>query len=262
MQKYFRVYKTFFNNSISYFFQYRNDAFISILFHIFWMATIFLMIEILFGHTVLLAGWTRGEIYLLSVFWMLSDEISIFLFSNNLYDLASKINEGTLDILITKPINTLFFVSMQYVGVRAILRFVSYFAVLIFVINHFYIQLTFFKIILAFCFLLCGVFINYSVSLILNTFNFWFEKIENINILWDSFLGTGKFPLEAFTKGLRVLFLTFLPVAYLGYFPTLIALGKSPAFMFAIIPLFTAFFLIIAISFWNFSLRRYSSASS
>lgn len=262
MKKYFRVYKRFFENSVSYFFQYRSDAFVNIFFHIFWMATIFLMIEILFGHTTLLAGWTRGEMYVLSLFWMLSDEIYIFFFSNNLYNLASKINEGTLDILITKPINTLFLVSTQYVGVRAIQRFITYFGVLIYVIIHFDIQFTIFSSVLAFFFLFCGICINYAITLVLNTLNFWFEKIENINILWDSFVGTGKFPLEVFGRGLKILFLTFLPIAYLAYFPATAALGKNPGMMFGIIPLFTVFLLIIAISFWNFSLRRYTSASS
>jgi ABC-2 type transport system permease protein len=262
MKKYFRVYKTFFNNSISYFFQYRSDAFVNIFFHLFWMATIFLMIEILFGHTTLLAGWTRGETYVLSLFWMLSDEICIFFFSNNLHSLASKINEGTLDILVTKPINTLFFVSTQYVGVRAIQRFITYFGALIYVIVHFDIPFTILNSIVAFFFLLCGICINYSITLILNTLNFWFEKIENINILWDTLLGTGKYPLDVFTKGIRIIFLTFLPIAYIAYYPTTVVLGKISWIMFGVIPLFTAFLLIVAVSFWNFSLKRYSSASS
>lgn len=262
MKKYFRVYKRFIENAVSYQAQYRGDTLLSLLLNFLWVGVLIFTIEIFFGHTESLAGWAKEEVYILALFWMIVDELFIIFFNQNLQAIPNEVTEGKLDLYIIKPANKLFLISTQRLHIKAIYRLLTYIGLFIFAAIHFEIDLQFLHSLATFLLLLCGIVVVYSVVLILNTLSFWFYRIDNINELWFSFDDIGRYPIDVLPRGFRVLFFTFIPIAYTGYFPALFFFQKLPWIYLIIIPLFALLLFICAVVFWNFAMKHYTSASS
>lgn len=262
LKKYFKIYRVFLNNSISYEAQYRKDTIIKFIVNLLWVGMMFVTIEIIYAHTNSIIGWSKADVYLMTVLWIIADELYVTLFGSNLTNIPNKITEGELDIYLTKPANALFLISGKILQLRGFMRFLSQIPILIWLIWRFEFTVSFISIILCACLVLVAVWIDYSRVLIANTFSFWFYRIDNINQLIGNLSGLGKYPLSVWPKTVKIIFLTAIPVAFSGFVPVATLTGRWPWYGIAYAFLFAILLFFIAVKFWNFALKRYSSASS
>jgi len=262
IKKYLRVYKVFIENAFSYDVQYRGDTILKLISNMLWVGMLFLTIEIIFSHTTSIVGWSKQEVYLMTVIWVIADELFSGLFSANIFKISNYVTDGELDVLITKPISTLFIVSNKHIMLRAFYRLLMQLPILFWIIHHFQIEVTLVNSLLATLLILVAVWIDYSRCLIANTLSFWFHRIENVNDLIGTMNTLGKYPLSIWPRTVKIILLTALPIAFSGFMPTATLVGRWPwygvlyAFVFAVV------LCVLAVQFWNFALRRYSSASS
>lgn len=262
LKKYLKIYRVFINNSISYLAQYRKDAWMNLILNFLWLGMIFTIIEVIFGQTNSIADWSKPEVYFLAIIWVLSDELFILFFGKNLEMISNIITEGRLDWLLTKPANKLFLISTYRLNIQAFYRFVIEFFILLWLVWHFDFTISIFHIILVIPLIAMGILINYSFLLILNTLSFWFFRIDNINYLYYSLSTVGKYPLSVLPKTVRVLVFTIIPIAFQAYVPVATLTGRFPWYLILYAFIFAIILFIIAIKFWSFALKRYSSASS
>jgi len=249
-------------NSFSYEAQYRGDTWIKMFFNIIWLASMFLTVEVVFRHTSALAGWDKGEIYLMTLFWILADELAMMIFGANLPQLPDTITDGKLDIYLTKPMSALFAISTKIFLVRSLYRFIMEIIILAAVIWKFdfafNLLYVFFSILLG----LAGIFVLYSFTLMLNTLAFWLHRIDNVNVAISVLTSLGKYPVEVLPRTMRILAFTAIPIAFTAYIPVAALTGRSSwhGILYALV--FAGLFFWGAVKFWNFALKRYSSASS
>lgn len=262
IKKYLNLYRIFLGNALSYESQYRLDTWLKLLTNVIWIAILFSIIEVIFNHTSAIAGWTKPEVYLLTVLWVLMDELFITLFRENFYNFSTLTTQGDLDFYLTKPVNTLFLVSTQKILARSAYRFLVQLFILAWLIIHFDFSVSLSSIITCCFLLLIGLSIQYSYSLFFNIFSFWFLRIENINEALGTLSFSGRYPLEILPKTLKIITFTAIPIGLFAYVPTATLLGKITGWYVPYAVLFSAVLFLISISFWNFALRRYSSASS
>ena len=260
--KYLRIYRVFINNAFSYEAQYRTDTWIKLLTNFLWIGLLFVTVEILYTYTPSIAGWTKPQLYLLTVFWILVDELYRGLFGSSLLQLPDLVTDGTLDNILVKPVSSLFMVSCKNILTRALYRFVVQLAILAWLAYHFDFAVSLASIPVAIVLVALGLTINFSFALAANTLSFWFLRIENINEALEAMHDTGRYPIDIFPRVGKILALTFIPVAFGAYLPAAELTGHLPWYVLGYATLMAALFLAAAISFWNFALRRYSSASS
>lgn len=262
MRQYFRVYKVMFENNVSYMAQYRKNAWIKMVTNFLWLAMVVLTIEIIFSFTDSLGGLLRQEVYLLTVFWIMEVEFFDIFFGNNLPDLPNIVTDGEFDFYITKPISPLFLISLKIFTINGVWRFLTQVIILIWLFSQFNFAASAWHALMVIPLFFCAVAIDYAIVLMLNTLSFWFERIDNINSLWEVTVDVGKFPILVFPKALRILSLTLIPIAFAGNVPLLVLTGKwaltTIFFTFAV----TAFFLLTARAFWRYAIRNYSSTGS
>ncbi|OGH68498.1 MAG: hypothetical protein A3J66_00215 [Candidatus Magasanikbacteria bacterium RIFCSPHIGHO2_02_FULL_47_14] len=260
-KKYLRIYSIFLKNAISYEAQYRKDTWIRLCFSVLWMGMTFLFVEVLFTHTESIGGWTKEHLYTLTFFWIFVDELTVTLFQKTT-EIPSLVTDGTLDFYFTKPVSALFLVTTERISVRGVWRLVIELALFVFFWAHFDFSPTATQAGLAILLLLAGLVVSYSVRLLLNTLSFWFYRIDNINDLWISFSDAGKYPLHILPKTLRILFLSFVPVAFSAYIPASAFFGLVAWYGVAYAFLFSAFIFLASLLLWNVAVKRYTSASS
>ncbi len=262
LRKYFNLYKTCIANSLSYEAEYRYDTLIKLFTNILWIGMMFITIEVIFSQTQSIGGWNKGEVYLMTVFWIIADEIFSMLFSKNLFGLSDLITDGDLDFYLTKPVAPLFLVSTRFLNIGGLYRLLIEGGILGWLLWHFHFPITLPTTLAAALLLLLSVVIDYSRVLIGNTFSFWFLRFDNINDVIGALSSVGRYPLSIWPRTFKIIFLTVLPVAFSGFLPAAAFVGRAAWYLLAYAVVFTIIFFYIAARFWNFALRHYSSASS
>lgn len=260
--KYLRVYRTLLANSVSYEAQYRYDTWIKLTTNLLWLGMIFLVIEVVFSQTPELAGWSKPEVYLLTVFWVMVDELYATFFGGNIPLLSEIIVQGDLDAYLAKPLHPLFLTSCKIFLTRSLYRFGVQALILIWLAWRFDFALSGARIVASGFLIAVAVLITYATALIANILSFWFLRIDNINEVLESFTSLGRYPLSIWPKTIRIIALTAIPIAFSGFVPSATLTGRWPWYGVIYACIFAILLFWIAVKFWNFALKRYSSASS
>ncbi|MEK7623962.1 MAG: ABC-2 family transporter protein [Patescibacteria group bacterium] len=262
MKKYFNIYKIFLNNAISYEAQYRRDTWLHLATNVLWVGLLATTIEVIFGQTKEIIGWTKPEMYLLTVVYVIMDEIYTMFFKKNMINMSELITQGELDLVLTKPASPLFLCTTKIVLIRALYRLGIQIGLLVWVLWHFTFVFSPTNVLIAFVLIMSGVAVAYAFVLILNTLSFWFLRFDNVNNAWDTLSSLGRYPVTVLPKVIQVILFTAVPIAFVGFVPTATLLGKWPVAGIFYALGFTGIIFFIAVRFWNFAVRRYSSASS
>ena len=115
--------------------------------------------------------------------------------------------------------------------------------------------------------LYCAVCIQACVMIVMASFSFWIVKSGNIvNTAVYGLRNFTTYPLSIYGKGLKFVLVFIVPYAFVSYFPALCILDKAgnsyeSAFI-TLEPVFTVIFIIITRTFWNLSMKKYSSTGN
>lgn len=262
MKKYLTIYKQFWGNAFSYQSMYRGSTWVEVLVLLCWLAILFLTIDVLFAYTNDIAGWTKQELYLMTLFWTLSYEFSTLFYRRSIDTLPDTITDGTLDMLLTKPVNEIFLITLKQVEIRSVFTIIVQLIIMGWLTFHYDFAVSNIHIFFAIVMLSCSILLQYSISLIANTCSFWLMRISNINDAIWSLRAAGKFPLDIYPATGRILFLTLLPVGYMAYAPVYVLTTIQPWMMLLLGICVTLLLFTSSIGFWNFAVKRYTSASS
>lgn len=259
---YIKLYSQFFKTSFSSLLIFRKNFVVHFFTTIMWTAYYLFSIEIIFMHTDSIAGWAKGEVLFLVATLFLIDGLRVLFFYNNLKNLPSEITDGNLDLILTKPVDSQFWLSLRHLNFSEISLLIM--GALLW--WHAWlltdIQLTIISVLIYMVLCLCGLLIAYSIWLMLVAMSFWYFRIDNITDLFNHIIDIGRYPADIFKGVLRVLAFTLIPLAVITNFPVQALIGQLNV-MNLIYGLFlTAVFFVSARLFWLFAVRRYSSASS
>lgn len=262
MKKYWNIYRIFINNAFSYAAHYRRNTWLKIAINIFWMIFLGITIEVIFTQTQTIAGWEKHEVYLMMILWIIVDEIYTLIFEGNMDMIPHMVTDGGLDMYLTKPAHSLFIISTKKVFIHSIWRLITQLLILVWLFTHFNFSIAQHWVIAVSILIPAAVMINYASALILNTLSFWLFRIDNVNDLWNVVRSLGRYPLSILPKTLKIITLTAIPIAFQAYVPASILTVRAPWYGVLYAFVFTMVIFFIAVKFWNFAVKRYSSASS
>lgn len=207
-----------------------------------------------------ISGWTFDMLTIpLGILYLLNVVIWGFLW-DNMRQIPRDINRGDLDMYLVKPANSQFMVSTRSVGLYLFpsLLAAGFLLVYGFRANHLGVG-GLLVIPVAF---IAGSVISYAVWFMTVTLAFWFNRLLNVANVFPHSVDVARYPVAVFHPFIQFLFTYIVPFALMGFLPAEVMLGrKSPIVL--LLPLaLAAILLYLSHKFWNFSLKRYSSASS
>ena len=183
-------------------------------------------------------------------------------FVYNLRDLPHKIRQGGLDLILSKPINSQFAVSLWR----------PYFAMLPSILVGIITVYIGFRdggmilnplMLLPFVFLfVCGIVMAYSFGMVVSTLTMWLISAGRLPDFAEQLLSMARNPYSFFTGVWRIIFLTVLPISFMVSFPAQALMNDLSLWWFPSAFILAALFLVFSNVFWKFALRKYSSASS
>lgn len=261
--KYLKIYWKLVRFSASLEMEYRFSFLLEIFVEVAYFIVTLLGMRVIFWNVSEVAGWNYNQLLvLMGINMVFSETVLGFAFIFNLRDLPNKIAQGGLDIVLTKPLNSQFAVSLwrpYFAMFPSILA-----GILTSYIGFRDSGITFNpQMILPFLFIFfCGIIMAYAIGMIVSTLSMWFINATPLPMLAQQFLFMAKNPSSVFTGAWKVFFMTALPIAFMVSFPASTLLGKLTNWWLPASLVLALIFLKLSNVFWLFALKRYSSASS
>ena len=96
---------------------YRSEAVIEFLLDLMWLGWELLSLQIIFGNTQSLGGWSKGDlIALMGVLLMVNTFMSALIWPNTEFFNAA-MHDGSLDYMLLQPVNNLFLVTFSRISI-------------------------------------------------------------------------------------------------------------------------------------------------
>lgn len=215
------------------------------------------LINLYFKYTNKIGSWSKMEVFALAGIFRLIEGGFHILFHTNILSLSETVNRGELDLFLSKPINTLFIVSINKQQWYELSTFLSGVIMLAYSIKN----ITPVLILEIFLVFILGIVSLYSIMLFFACFSFYTSRLTALHSIWDAVSKTSRFPLDIFQNITKTIFF-LAPLFLVATLPSQIVLGKIGIVGWVIQITGTLVLFIAACKFWAFSLKRYSSASS
>ncbi|MEZ0324651.1 MAG: ABC transporter permease [Fimbriimonas sp.] len=261
MSRYWKIYKTFFTTSLRRELEFRANFFAKIFQNLMWIFFFLAILWVVYSRTDSIAGWTREEAYILAAtVFLMNALMSAFFFS--LMEIPSHVRMGTLDFIVTKPIDSQFWVSSRKFNFDQIGTLIAGLSMVAYGIVNGHLAPSFLQWSAYVALVVAALVIFYSFNLALMTTGVWLVRVDNLWVLGESVMQIARFPLDIYSAGLQR-FLTFMvPLGFLATIPAKqLARAFDPAMAaYGLAWALLAFFL--SRRFWQYAMGHYTSASS
>lgn len=226
-----------------------------------WIVFFIVILLVTYSHTEMVAGWNRHEAAILAGSCFAVDAI-IRTFAFSLMEIPQQVRMGTLDFVVTKPVDAQLWVSLRKVSLDQLGQFI---AAIIF-IGWGAANLGRTPTVLdwgAFgALILCAVGVFFGIMSCLMTLGIWFVRVDNLWVLGDTAFQVSRFPIDIFPVALRRALTYGLPIAFISTIPASALRTGASLPMLGLGILYAFLSLAICRAFWVYSVRHYSSASS
>jgi ABC-2 type transport system permease protein len=261
MKKYFFLYLSFIRAGFIADMEYRANFIFRVATDVIWYVAQVLGFEVIFEHTKIIGTWNLAQTRVFLGLLFVVDALYMIALSDNLDRLTDRVRKGDLDLLLPKPVNSQFMVSLQRVSTSLISNFVIasiYFFWCFFALPEpNVLRLLWLAILIP-----CGLICLYAFRFMIAATSVIFTKSDNLQFLWHQVYRLGMRPDHIYSRWLRLIVLSVLPVAMVASVPSRFVLDP-PDFPLALWTIaWTGFVLWLSNRFWRYALTFYSSASS
>jgi ABC-2 type transport system permease protein len=262
MRRYLRLLTIFWKNTLVSELEYRLNFWSNIGLSLFWLIWAALSVRVYFFHAERIAGWNYDELLIVMGLFFAMNGYRQMVLKPNLSRLSEYVRMGTLDYILTKPVNSQFLVSLRHIGVYNWgdpilgLGLVAY---ALWRLGH---VPTVNQLLLFIVVILAGMVLLYSFSLILQTTTFWLVNVERMDALVQGLLETGRFPVNFYRGWIQAALTIIIPVAFMTTFPAKALLGRLEGWLAAAAVGLAVILFVLASALWHFALRYYTGASS
>ena len=244
--------------------EYRGAFWLDRLAQIISYGAVLLTIWILLQKFELLGGWDWPQLALLFSFQLLAYSLGASASFTQLRDLEELVRLGTLDALLTKPINTWAYLIFSGLNIGYAGHIILAIPVLVWALVAAQID---WSVGTAFFFvgsLLSATLVNGAVITMIGATALIWVRSNHLFAIFFGFWELTRYPLNIFPAGIQVVMLTIVPLAYVSAVPVAVLLGKPVPLLgdyaAPVALLAGPVLVLIAISHWRYALSRYQGA--
>lgn len=262
MKRYIKLFTLFFKSSVLIEMEYRFNFTGLLLMSVLNAAWSIGGAILFYSHRSSIGGWSFHETLVVVGLYMMAYGFVDAMVRPNIDDLVEHIRTGTMDFIITKPVNSQVHATLRRFRFQKLTSMLVGVAIIIYALVQLHYAPSVEQILLFA--LLCGgaVILLYSAMIILGTISFWAVDVTNIDEFIVGFLEAGRYPATAFPEPVRSIISFIVPIAFITTVPAEVILGKLTPQFVLYGWVFATVLLITCILFWKVAVRHYSSASS
>lgn len=261
MQRYWKIYKTFFLSSFARELEFRANFFAKIGQNVIWIVFFILILLVIYRNTDTIAGWNRGDAFVLAATCFLMNAVTSAFFMS-LLEIPQQVRQGTLDFVITKPVDTQFWISTRKFNFDQIGTLAAGLVMVVLGVILSGTQPSSLQWLAYTLLTVSATVIFYAFNLMLMTTGIWLVRVDNLWVLSESVMQIARYPLDIYGTGLQRFFTFALPLAFIATIPARQLVKELSWPMVGLGVLWALVFFAAARCFWRFALRHYTSASS
>jgi viologen exporter family transport system permease protein len=217
---------------------------------------------IVFSHTDNLGGWRPAELLaLLGIFFLVNGTIQLVI-QPSMQRFMEDVRQGTLDFTLTKPEDSQVLVSIRQVEIWKVVNVFLGLIILGIALVQLQVAVGAGQALAFGVTLLAGGAIVYSFYLFLATTSFWFVRVENVLVIFQSMYQAGRWPVGIYPWWLRSALTFIVPVAFATTVPAEAIAGRLTWQTLALALGLAVAMLVGTRWFWRVGVRRYSGASA
>ena len=260
--RYLRLLILFLKASILVEMEYRANFMARTMMGLFWVGVTIIGATVFFTHTDNIGGWSYDETLVIVGLFTLMGGVIQMLLQPNVQKIIEMVRLGTLDFVLTKPVNSQFLASLRYSQLFSAVDVIAGVAIIAVALGRMGYSPDAAAIMMFVVMFGMALLIVYSIWIIMATTSFWFVKVGNLTELFNAVYDTGRFPVSTFQGILRILLTLVVPIAFITTFPAQAVLGSLDGSMLLAAVAMGIFMFGFSAWFWRYAVSRYSSASS
>jgi ABC-2 type transport system permease protein len=261
MKRYLEIYRVQLKNNFVREAVYRTNFLTGLVTDIVWMAVELSLFAVIYSNVPTFAGWNREQVYFFLGIFFASDAIFTTLFQRNFWEFSDLVNQGELDILLTKPVHPLFLALTRWINLTNVFNFVLGLSIAVYYSGPAGFEGGW-RWLLLIPWLLMGTLSALLLRFTFSVWVFWTERSWAMQRLYYQFFYIATKPDSLFPPMVRYLILTALPFAFIGSVPARALLHGLSAGEYVLVVAVLAAFFGMNTYLWQAGLKRYQSASS
>lgn len=264
MRRYLEIYSIMLRNSLIREMSFKANFILWLIVEVLWFCGQIVFFSIIFGQVDRIGDWSKWEVVLLVGTHQIIAQLFQAFFFMNVSNIPELVRTGKLDSLLLLPVDSQFAVSTKQFGLDSVLNALLGGVVVIVSLSQLHIVPTPLSILLYLVALAFGVAVHYSIMLALAAVSFWIIRAQGLVYGYFNFIQIARYPDVIFPRLFRFIFGWIIPVIIVANIPArlLIKPLSDPLWLMFHLAAAGSIALVISRTFWNFALRRYSSASS
>jgi len=219
-------------------------------------------LAVVFSYTDTLGGWRPEEVVALVGVYILVGGLIGVVIQPSMEALIEGVHDGSLDFTLTMPEDAQLLASIQDVDIWEVLNILLGLGVLGVALGRLGGQIGMAQAAVFGLMVLAGGAIVYSFWLILTTLSFWFVRVENILVIFQSVYEAGRWPVTLYPAWLRFGLTFLVPVAFAVTVPAEALTGRLTAPTALLAVGLAGALLVGSRAFWKIGLRNYAGASA
>ncbi|MBI2595393.1 ABC-2 family transporter protein [Candidatus Daviesbacteria bacterium] len=262
MKHYFKVFLALLNISAKNYLEKRWNVFGIITNSTISLIIMVIFVNVYFSFSKEIFGWTKYQVFLLTGIYRCVSSLFYVLFFRSINWIPNYVQRGTLDIFLTKPINSQFYITFRLTRIFELFSVLTGLVLVYYSLQKMDIMVSIINWSFLILGLLAGLLILYGIYFSLSTLSIWIGRFSGITDVFYILREPLAIPLDLFGKTTSFVLTFIIPLGFIITVPVRLFFGMSPwYFLF-----FGVFFASLAVWFsswfWNFSLKHYTSASS
>ena len=261
LSKYLGIYGAFFKASLAADLEYRLNFVFLMIAEFVWYSTQLILFEVLYRHTKIIGEWNLLQMRVFIFLVLFIDSIYMILWDTNFSAFTDNVRKGSLDLLLMKPINSMFMLSSQKISVSHIPCLFITGAGLIWSLTQIG-DFNWLKLIWLIFLVPSGLSVIFCGRFALNSSAILFTRADFLQYVWYSMFRLGLRPDAIYSGFVRFILIFIIPFSMVASIPARILLEPTNygMLLWGLILPFILFYLLK--KYWIFCLRQYSSASS
>ena len=245
---------------------YTGNNWASVLSTMAYTVSVLIFIKVIYANVQLVAGYSYNDMLFFFFISQLTYYANYMVTIRNLNDLIADVNKGNLDMVLVKPVPSLFYLMTRSVSLVSIITdALAPTLAIIFSINWLALKITLPAIMIGFVVWIMGLVAIHTFQLLAGLVVFWVGESENVLDLASNMTAASgsRIPFEGYNRGFQILLGTVVPMLIAGGFTTSILLGKSNSTVLLVWALVVGIGAFVIRGFaWRLALKHYTSASS
>ncbi len=261
VRKYTSIYKAFFKASLAADIEYRLNFIFLIFAEFVWYSTQLILFEVLYRHTNIIGEWDLTQMRVFIFLVLFIDSIYMILWDPNFSAFTDNVRKGSLDLLLTKPIDSMFMLSSQRLSVSHIPCLFVTAAGLIWALMQLP-DFNWFRLLWLILLIPGGLSVIFCGRFALNCSAILFTRADFLQYIWYSLFRLGLRPDAIYSGFLRFTLIFIIPFSMIASVPARFLLEPAQPWMIAWSLVLPFLLLFLLKRYWRYCLRQYSSASS